>query len=261
MKPDISEFSYGFALTSELMRTFGLLRAGAPVFPTQVAEGKAGGGFDVKLPALPVFVQFKLSDCLTTRNALDHAHLDLPYYRFKIRAAKHSQQHQLLLDLEARGNIVYYAAPRFHRPDELNEAFSKSDVVSRSAFASPSRIGPLPDLDEHSVSFGPTSLHAIFRSEPWPLDLADPEEAFHTVVRGRLTETEPRPLSEAFYRDLGDELVELFTTRLPSPQADRARHLRELAIDREASDYARFVAHTLFDCELLIATEQAGATG
>jgi len=41
----------------------------------------------------------------------------------RLRPLKHSQQHNLLLDLEQRGNELYYAAPEFHLRDELNETY------------------------------------------------------------------------------------------------------------------------------------------
>lgn len=43
MKSDISEFSYGFALTNELVGWVNL-RA-APDFPSLIEEGKPGGGY------------------------------------------------------------------------------------------------------------------------------------------------------------------------------------------------------------------------
>src|SRR5260370_20750255 len=94
MDPDISEFSYGFAFTSELIHFYDLPLVGAPDFPTQNEEGKVGG-YDVKLPrpGVPVFLQFKRSDCLTTRNATWHAELVLPYYRFHLRPRRFSDQH------------------------------------------------------------------------------------------------------------------------------------------------------------------------
>ena len=57
MKPNISEFSYGYALTSELVRLFGIKGVGAPVFPSLKEEGSVG--YDVQVPGLPLFLQFK----------------------------------------------------------------------------------------------------------------------------------------------------------------------------------------------------------
>jgi len=47
MTPDISEFSYGFALTHELIALAGEPLRAAPIFPSLIEEGRAGGGYDV----------------------------------------------------------------------------------------------------------------------------------------------------------------------------------------------------------------------
>lgn len=64
MRPWFSEFSYGYAVTEDIVRSSGPLKA-APAFPSLQEEGSRGG-FDVKLdlPASPLFLQFKLSDCM-----------------------------------------------------------------------------------------------------------------------------------------------------------------------------------------------------
>lgn len=227
MKPDISEFSYGFALTSELVQSFGLHRAGAPLFPSLKAEGKPGGGFDVKLPGIPVFLQFKLSDYLKTSRGLEYASLGGPYYRFKIRAPKHSKQHELLLALEGQGKTVLYCAPRFHTPHELNDVFANSAVVKRSAFVRPSSIGALPDADEHSVSFTARGFAGIFRSDPRDLELTNPDELFGTVLPSRL---DGAATEETSFRGLGDQLVNLYADRHHGPEADRARRLRDASL-------------------------------
>ena len=157
MKPDISEFSYGYALTEELIQRSGLSITAAPLFPSLFAEGKSGGGYDVHLPfvGFPLFLQFKLSHCMVKRSAHEcQQGLYLPnFYRMHLRPLKHSQQHNLLLDLESKGYPVYYAAPHFHLPEELNDAYMDNEVANRSVFYKPSEIGVLPDLDEHHVSF------------------------------------------------------------------------------------------------------------
>jgi hypothetical protein len=59
--PDISEFSYGFALTRELINIADPPLSAAPVFPSLMAEGRKGRGYDVNLkaPGFPLFIQFK----------------------------------------------------------------------------------------------------------------------------------------------------------------------------------------------------------
>ena len=71
MKPNISEFSFGYALTSELIHWYGMPITAAPIFPSTYQEGQAGGGYDVMLnqPGLPLFLQYKLSHCMVRSNA------------------------------------------------------------------------------------------------------------------------------------------------------------------------------------------------
>jgi hypothetical protein len=148
MKPDISEFSYGYALTDELIHWHGTSLTAAPVFPSLYQEGQTGGGYDVMLqrPGLPLFLQFKLSDCMIRSSAqeVQDGLFNVPYYRMHIRPARHSEQHEMLLDLESRGNEVYYLAPAFHTPEELNDSYLTHQVRARSLWLRPSIIGPLP---------------------------------------------------------------------------------------------------------------------
>ncbi|MFA4939278.1 hypothetical protein [Brevundimonas sp.] len=157
MKPTISEFSYGFALTNELVGWGDL--AAAPVFPSLIEEGQAGGGYDVKLdrPGLPLFLQFKRSDFMTRRSAREYravtrqgGTLAVPYYRFAVTEEVVSRQHEMLLDVAP--NFVFYAAPRFHRIEEINAAWSANAVASRSQFVAPQAIGPLSP-GPHAVAF------------------------------------------------------------------------------------------------------------
>ncbi|MGH2548917.1 MAG: hypothetical protein ACRDHN_05975, partial [Thermomicrobiales bacterium] len=187
---------------------------------------------------------------MTTKNALDHLRLGLPYYRFKIRALKYSMQHDLLLALEAQGNDVCYAAPRFHKPDELNDAFSNAKVVERSAFVLPSSIGTLPDQEEHTISFSQVGFAAKFRSEPRDIVLSAPDLFFGTVLRARRRKT-VAPAAGSF-RELGNQLIEIYASRVPQIDADRARRLRADAAVLEPIGYAHFIALALFDSELLV---------
>jgi hypothetical protein len=246
MKPDLSEFSYGFALTSELIQSCHLQSLGAPIFPSLKAEGKAGGGYDVQLPFIPVFLQFKLSDYLTTRKALDFTRFGGPYYRFKLRALSYSKQHELLLELEKKWSSVYYSAPRFHTSSELNKAFAMGQVRKQSVFVRPSSIGVLPDESEHTVSFTDSGMIGILRSEPVEIELHD-DEVFESV--GTMNSISGG--SQA-YGALGDQLLEIYLG-IASPNSDNDLYaLKEQAQNLSPQEYVRIIAMSLFDCELLV---------
>jgi hypothetical protein len=171
MTPEISEFSYGFALTNELVGWAPL--AAAPVFPSLIEEGKSGGGYDVRLDmaGVALYLQFKRADCMKRRSAKEiSAHglsISLPFYRFKITETGKSDQHELLLALNEVEDLVFYAAPRFHELSEINEAWHANRVADGSIFVSPGAIGPLDD-ESHHVAYD--EHNAWLCSEPKPLD-------------------------------------------------------------------------------------------
>lgn len=196
MVPEISEFSYGFALTNELVGWTAL--NAAPIFPTLIEEGKKGGGYDVKLdlPAVPLYLQFKRSDCMVRRNAREISNwsldLEIPFYRFSITARNLSFQHTSLVTLDDGSNLVYYAAPRFHTLSGINEAWLGQKVAQRSLFVAPNEIGLIYDDQPHHVAFDDSKT--FFLSEPKELTTVSIED-IRKKVEQKL-EQEERPLRE-----------------------------------------------------------------
>jgi hypothetical protein len=214
MTPEISEFSYGFALTNELVGWAPL--AAAPVFPSLIEEGKAGGGYDVKLelPAVALYLQFKRSDRMTRKSAKERKaigpRLSVPYHRFHVTEAKKSNQHNMLIELDDGMSLVFYAAPRFHALAEINWAWAHNAVSAQSIFVAPSEIGAL-DNASHSVAFDYASTFLC----------SDPKKIQHLTntdllgkLQSRLAE-ETRPLRQ---------LISHFTQRLAAAEVrGRAR--------------------------------------
>jgi hypothetical protein len=171
--PEISEFSYGFALTNELVG-WAQLRA-APIFPNLVEEGRAGGGYDVRLdmPAIPMYLQFKRSECMTRSSAKEirnGATLSTPFYRFHLMDAAKSDQHRLLLQLDDGTNEVYYAAPRFHKISEINSAWNTNTITTRSIFVTPRGIGRLSP-GSHSIAYDRSGAYCC--SDPREVESLD----------------------------------------------------------------------------------------
>lgn len=191
MRPNISEFSYGYALTDELIHASDYGIVGVPIFPSLYQEGQAGGGYDAQLnrPGLPLFLQFKLSDCMMRGNCMEvrDGVLPTPCYRLHLRPKRFSEQHELLLDLEGRGHEVYYSAPAFHEPEELNDAYLTRSVKARSIWLRPSAIGPLPDDRDHHVSFRHPGDWYLY-SEPLRLAGGKGFPDFAESLRSKLTE-------------------------------------------------------------------------
>lgn len=220
MHPDISEFSYGYALTESLVAATGRRIRAAPVFPSLIDEGRAGGGYDVHItfPGYPLFLQFKLSHLMVRRSAeeVKAGALTTPFYRFHLRPTRHSQQHPLLLDLEATGAAVFYAAPAFHKPSELNAVYVDRSVVERSVFLRPSQIGPLPDDKDHHIAFKPYGPAYFFSKEPRLIreSAAGSDELLNELLQRRMETKGEEPTFENL-EALADKLQRIVENRQP----------------------------------------------
>lgn len=172
---DLSEFSYGYALTEAIINAAPSSLKAAPYFPSLITEGKKGGGYDVKLTFSGelLYLQFKLSDEMVRRSALEAKKklFQTPFFRMPLRSSSKSDQHAMLIELEQAGECVFYATPKFSTAKGLDEAYLSRRVVQQSCFFRPSQIGPLPDQNAHWVAFKPPSPIAYFCSEePQKLD-------------------------------------------------------------------------------------------
>jgi hypothetical protein len=235
------------------MALFALKPVGAPEFPTQNAEGKKGGGWDVKLPGLPVYLQFKRAARMVRRSAQEAGVFkSLPFYRMYLHRRDQSDQQQLLLDLESGGNTVAYAAPGFSESDELNEAYSLDLVASRSIFILPSAIGPLTDDERHWVAFQTTPPLAVLCSDPHTIEATLPDALFQPQRAAELRRRHGRPRPES-YGVVAEELLGIYEGRRQTLlEHDRVANIRRIRERRTAPDFARLIARTLFQCELLV---------
>jgi hypothetical protein len=246
MRPNISEFSYGYALTSELVEFLGYKGVGAPVFPSLKDEGTLG--YDVKLPGvIPVFLQFKLCDRMVSGAANEADLLGVPHFRMHLRPLRHSDQHDLLIALEAQGNAVFYACPEFTEPDELNDAYDKKQVLARSMLLSPSAIGSL-DGGDHHVAFLPGAPVAYVCSEPRIAEREAGREALAHAVAARSSAA--RVPTREYFVELTKELLSIYAVE--RPQAVDL-NFSEGVVPRDPRDTAALLAHSLFGCALLFA--------
>jgi hypothetical protein len=246
-KADFSEFSYGYALTSELVDRYKLRQLGYPLFPSLTEEGKTGGGFDVKLPGVPLFLQFKVPEVLMGSRANEAALLGLPHYRMKLRPLKYSDQHNLLLALEADGNDVFYACPEIDLPEQLNDAFINQTVEDRTWFFVPSDIGAL-DREEHYIAYVAGASAGYFRS-PEPaqeLRRISGETIFHRILPERIR----TPRNHATYDSLIRAMISIYMEH--TGLGRDVTGLTILPSDRSPETVVAHLAQTLFDSQLLI---------
>jgi hypothetical protein len=172
MKSGISEFSFGYAVTEEIVRQQRHVMVGAPVFPSLYDEGRPGGGYDLLLQRVgfPLMLQFKLTQKMVKKSAMEiktHRLSAPPFYRIQLMPTKLSEQHNMLLSLDDGFNEVYYAAPLFSTQNELNDYYTANTVLENCIFIKPNTIGPLPDDDDHHVSIDDNpSRGFLFSSQP-----------------------------------------------------------------------------------------------
>lgn len=272
MKPDISEFSYGYAATEELVAKSSAKVIAAPIFPSLYEEGKKGG-YDVEIPVKgsPVFLQFKLSDYLKRASAKEHEAglIKIPYYRMHLRPLRHSDQHNLLLELEKGGETVFYMAPEFHLPDELNTFYLSRTVVNNSAAFSPLDIGTLPNDDEHYVVFKKGSRFGYRCSdEPKKVRRVNLRNGFANALKARGVQSRPLGLEgihqltlkmlsaiERAPRGVRPSAIkgaDALMIEVLSVASEENRSARRIVESRSPIESAAYLARTFFGCELIV---------
>lgn len=257
MRPDISEFSFGYAVTDELINWQGTALYAAPVFPS--LRDEAYLGYDVGLDrqnGIPLFIQFKLSDCMVRANAYEHQNgpFSLPYYRMHIRPAMHSAQHEMLLDLEQdTGAEVSYCAPAFHTPEELNSAYLHHNICSQSLWIAPSWIGRLPDNYAHYVAFqlqGPR----IFCSKPKEMDHSPSFEFFSERVLSKYKQESTKALKEDNLRLMAESLKHTARKHTEISVEEKTRTERML-IERTPIQQIAYYSSVYLDCQFFTVHE------
>jgi hypothetical protein len=291
MRPDISEFSYGYALTEELVSAHQSAITAAPIFPSLIAEGKEGAGWDMRLELLgiPAFLQFKVGHPVMRRTATEFTSnkFSVPVpppkknqplcYRFYLRASKHSSQHASLVGLEAQ-HLVYYVAPAFHKPAQLDQAYLDKTVAQDSFWLRPSAV-TLPDSREHHVSYlTPAGPYCFCSSYPTALEIDGSFEGFLRRAREHLANRRPVQLDDLL-TDVSEQISALASERESSVNPREVRRPNdtglqlgymvpevakrnetleiELTLNRAREELslkarAAYLARTFLDAELLI---------
>lgn len=257
MKPDISEFSYGYAVTEQLVAALGPAAA-APRFPSLIQEGKLGYDLELNLPLrASLFLQFKLSDRMVRASAIeirdnDPPGLTLPFFRAHLRPRPTSAQHDLLCDLADEGEEVYYVAPEFDTIGELDAAYRARMVVRQSAFFAVADIGRFTDDDPHHLVFVAGDAVGWCCSKPKEVRRHDGAE-LGRVERPWARGERPRTL-----RDELERLIALMLEILEAAKINVPRRTKQgwpFGDDRPDL-LAPYLARTFFSSELLLVASE-----
>ena len=245
MKPQFSEFSYGYAITEELVQKLGYLIVGSPIFPSLQDEGKKGGGYDLKLPTSgkPIYIQFKISHYMIGLNAKEHSLFSSSYYRMHLYASKHSNQHMMLQELEKRGEYVICIAPEFHTVAELNRNYIARTNINNSSAFSPIDIN-LPDDGEHYIAFDRKLNHGYLCSdEPKEIEIL----SLKNGIRGLLDKkkADSMRIDDSFIGNRLDIVIDII----------KSLYGTDIHLPRQAhpsSAYLGYLLRTFFDAQLVI---------
>src|SRR5262245_33903082 len=243
MKRKVSEFSYGFVLTHELVNAYGYLRTDAPHGSRGVRKKGVEDGAGAAPRGYPLFLQFKASEYMKRRNAGESKLVGLPYFRFALHRKTQSNQHKLLIELEKKGYAVFYATPKIHEAVNLNGAFFERQIVAFSLFVNPGEIGEAPDNNNRRVVFSGGSDDVYVCPKPQRLSGVIHGAAFADAVRRIVSEKEPRSLDDEFFWLLANEMASLI-----SPNRRIFDELSLGKVGMSASTFANYLAKTLFDC-------------
>ena len=236
MKLGYSEFSFGYAFTENLIRSSSVSPSSAPVFPNLVQEALLGYDVRIDLPASPLFFQYKLPESMTRNSAAEIAThqlsgLVVPFFRMPLMRRDLSAQHRRLIELEQKyPDAVFYASPGMHNLGEFNVAYKDGRVHERSAFFSPTDIGPLPDDKNHTVAYRTNPPIAYFCSQPRPITALD-YSALAQNARRLLERPQYRTL-ESSSQLLRDTVRTLVSPQMRVAESDLAQRIkRRRAID------------------------------
>ena len=208
-----SEFSYGYAMTDNILHS-GLPHSSlAPIFPSLFAEGRPGGGYDVMIPLrpVPIFLQFKIPQVVRRWSNQTPPGFDVPYLRMHLRTWRPDQL-RLLLDLENTGKLVYYATPDFWTKRKLDEHFTNGRVHERSWYIRPTRIGILDD-QQHYVAYRLGNNVGWRHSKLERLEGHFDAENFARELNGAVQKAKPQePLS--FLRQIKHDIADITRTEI-----------------------------------------------
>lgn len=259
MKTGITEFSFGYAFTENLIRASQSGPSTAPYFPNLIQEATLGYDVQIAMPAAPIFFQYKVPEVMTRRSAKEISRyrlpIHLPFFRMPLMRRDKSRQHELLVTLEnSNPGAVFYASPQMQSSIGFNRCYAACAVHTHSALFSPAEIGLLPDNRDHVVAYERGASTAWFCSEPRMIKMHSLEGAVDRVVDQMRRRVEQRLI------DVVAETLAMIHELVPRALSDQEQAIRERMrlrrrslIDIEApSEEALFAAE-----EILVAREFA----
>jgi len=254
MRPAISEFSFGYAVTEEIIRQQRHIMIGAPIFPSLLEEGRAGGGYDLRINrrGLPLFLQFKLSHRMVKNNSFEiknHSLFSTPFFRIHLMPLKLSQQHNMLLALDNGSNEVYYVAPFFTTQPELNQHYSTQNVLNNTVFIKPRTIGALPDDEEHHIALEQHGNPAyLFSKEPKVIENIAYSQKFLADLSNKVRQEDE--IIDTKIERLSKRMLMIVNEQVENKNDNLLARLNDIP---PSLGLLTYLSRYYFDCEVLLA--------
>ncbi len=239
MRPDFSEFSYGFAFTHEYVNRNPRLKA-APELPSLIKEAKRGYDLALGYQGHPKYFQFKLSTYLNRSNAIHWQDHRRAHYRVRLTTRPRgnhptgTDQHSRLKRLAETVHDVFYVAPRFHSQDEFDSLFLRGLVTENSLWAPLKDLRWVSDNEVHYMTFTKDQEEPWWHSESVRLEGRFAAEEHYETIRETVT------IDEDFFRDLRSKL----RVALYEPQT-RALEFGSVDYDDDIEDVLRDIDRLL----------------
>ncbi|MGA8222432.1 MAG: hypothetical protein WB780_12320 [Candidatus Acidiferrales bacterium] len=252
MRSELSEFSYGFAITAELRDRFSPMIIEAPVFPTLREEAELGWDMRFPIVGASMFVQFKVADVLTRASAAEWNFYNASYYRFPMHRLSKSDQHNRLRSLATEQPLVFYVAPRFSRLHEFNQWYVSDSVIQESAWIPLLSLPTISDDQQHHISYrtGTDVLFASPKAEPIRETFSG--EGWATYMT-RALEVQKKEMTIEDYSQIRTTLLGILkreidsqSAELPTVRGEGLRVLKDIA----------YLSRTFFGAEFLLVHEQ-----
>ena len=170
---------------------------------------------------IPLFLQFKLPEYMTTARTLYWSDYDQPHLRLTVYPRAKSNQHNLLKQLARTEPEVYYAAPGFYRERDFGEYFVGNAMVRNSAFFSLADLPNITDEEPHHITYRSGQDGFRWHSQ-------DDEYSNAAITGARWSEAmarrleKPRELGAPYFTGLRQSLVEHAIPNVPATTAARS---------------------------------------
>lgn len=246
MKLELTNVSYSTALTYELVIKYDFQILGAPTFPSLREEAFYKTG--TKNTTL-LFMQYKLGEYFIGNTSSLRDYWGVPYFRFLIQPKSKTKNHQLLINLEAMNQIVFYIAPEMHTMNEFYIHLKQQSLLEKSTFWSPQEIGEFLEPDRYTLSYKSNTFYGMLQPGNRRIPGNVRGKELLSLIRQKFESKQFDIYDDERLFSFGDQMLENYLKVFSTPQkrslVDDIKKGRERIDPR---DYVSLISMFLYDC-------------